>query len=435
MNKSGISQISIDNILEKRLVALQNTMIEKKISMLILFEGNDEDAKGSFINKLIKPLDQRWLNVYSIDDLADMYKNYPYLKRFWVASPTVGKISIVDKMWFRDEILANGKDEISNDYYERIVRFENQLESEGIILIKFILPSIKVNNLMIPSEPSWTILNEKTQELNDRKMFEVVIKRLEEGLAEPTNTLKQIVSDYLPKFSFDTIDLSLNLEKEIFEKRLETYHQEMKKLPERLLKSKKSIILLFEGWDGAGKSGSIGSLISPLDPRKYKVVPHATIKDFEQGRHYLYYYWNLVPKFGDILIMDRTWYKWVMENRIYNKCYEEKWNKAYTDICDMEKELADSGVIILKFWLHIDQDEQLIRFKHRMDHDSNVKENQLEDDWKNRAHWRDFEKCAEEMIDRTSKPHAPWIVVESTSSAYAKDKIFTKIFNVLNDGN
>jgi AMP-polyphosphate phosphotransferase len=440
VNSSRLEQ-DVNKSLAKSLIALQNEMIEKKVSMMIVFEGIDEIMKGKLINRLIKPLDQRWLNVYCVNDFAETYSQSPYLKKFWLMTPSVGKISIMDQVWFKDHLLKAETNDELNSIFQRMNRFEQQLKSEGVILIKFILDrqtgsstliQLLTNETTQNEGSQWVLLDEISQNLNETKMLETVKQCLEAKLHETEKiATKQREHVYEPKFSFQNIDLIPKLDSEIFELRLNDYHKRIQELSEKLKIEKKSLILLFEGWDGAGKSGSIGSVISPLDPRKYRVVPHATIKDFEPGKHYLYYYWNLIPKFGDILIMDRTWYKWVMENRIYKKCSVEKWRKAYNHITEMEKEFADSGVVILKFWLHIDKEEQLKRFNHRLQNDHTLKANQLEDDWRNREHWEEFEKCAEEMIDRTSKSYSPWIVVPSICRNYAKDKIFSSIFNAV----
>ncbi len=415
--------------LEMEWVALQKQIIEQRIPVMIIFEGDQEEMKGQLINKLIKPLDHRWINVYAVKHYQEMYMDYPYLKPFWLMTPTNGKISILDKGWYTDKLTSTRDQQELNDYSIRIAQFENQLKSEGTIIIKLFIQSTN-SPLLKKLDKGWIHLNETSVKQNEEKMLTTIIDNVKDALSKdikPTITL----TPYQPDFSFDHIDLAKSLDKETYKIRLVDYNRRMKEISNTLRTKKKSLLILLEGWDGSGKSGSIQSITAPLDPRQYKVVPHATIKDLELNHHYLYYYWSLVPKWGDILIMDRTWYKWVMENRIYNKCTAEKSERSYQHIQEMEQELYDSGVILLKFWLHIDKDEQLRRFHFRVQNDPSVKQNQLDDDWRNREKWDEFKSCAEEMIDRTSKPHVPWVVVESNSRFFARDKLFRTILDAV----
>ena len=181
------------------------------------------------------------------------------------------------------------------------------------------------------------------------------------------------------------------------------------------------VILGFEGWDAAGKGGAIKRLTSHLDPRGYKVCPTASPNDVEKSHHYLWRFWNHVPKAGHIAIFDRTWYGRVMVERLEGFCSENDWKRAYNEINEFEKELHDWGSVIIKFWVQIDKDTQLERFNERQ----NTPQKQwkiTDEDWRNREKWDQYEDAVNEMIQKTSTTYAPWHILESVDKRYARIK-------------
>ena len=131
-------------------------------------------------------------------------------------------------------------------------------------------------------------------------------------------------------------------------------------------------------------------------------------------------------------IFDRTWYGRVMVERIEGFCSREEWQRAYSEINDMEAHLAGSGAIVLKFWMHIDKDEQERRFKER-ENTPNKQWKITEEDWRNRARWEEYEKAVDEMIVKTSTDVAPWIIVPGNSKYYARIKVLETVVNVLEE--
>lgn len=171
-------------------------------------------------------------------------------------------------------------------------------------------------------------------------------------------------------------------------------------------------------------------MTEPMDPRGYEVIPTASPNDIEKAHHYLWRFWNNMPKAGHMAIFDRTWYGRVMVERIEGFCTEVEWQRAYKEINQMEEHLHHAGAIILKFWMHIDKDEQERRFNERM---SNPEKQWkiTDEDWRNREKWDAYETAVNEMIIRTSTTHAPWIIVEGNSKYYARIKVLETIVEAL----
>ncbi|MBD3322431.1 MAG: phosphate--AMP phosphotransferase, partial [Chitinivibrionales bacterium] len=186
------------------------------------------------------------------------------------------------------------------------------------------------------------------------------------------------------------------------------------------------VIIAYEGWDAAGKGGNIRRLTQELDPRGYEVVPVAAPNDIEKAHHYLWRFWQQIPKAGHITIFDRTWYGRVLVERIEGFCQKEEWKRAYREINEMEDHFTNFGTVLLKFWIHIDSEEQLRRFNSRRQ-TPHKQWKITKEDWRNREKWDEYKNAVEEMIFRTSTPAAPWIIVESNCKWYARIKVLDTV--------
>ena len=226
------------------------------------------------------------------------------------------------------------------------------------------------------------------------------------------------------------IDLSKSLTEEEYKTRLKKLQKRLAELHSELYRLRIPVVIGFEGWDAGGKGGAIKRLTSNLDPRGYRVNPTAAPNDIEKVHHYLWRFWNSVPKAGHIAIFDRTWYGRVMVERIEGFCSEAEWRRAYQEINEMESHMANAGAVVLKFWLHIDKDEQERRFKERQANPA--KQWKITDeDWRNREKWDQYEEAVNEMLIRTSTTYAPWIVVEGNDKRYARVKVLQTVVDAL----
>ena len=180
----------------------------------------------------------------------------------------------------------------------------------------------------------------------------------------------------------------------------------------------------------AGKGGNIRRVAYPLDPRGVDVHPIASPEPHELNRQFLWRFWTRLPRTGHICIFDRTWYGRVMVERLEGFCTEKDWQRAYNEINEFERQLTDWGAVVMKFWIHIDQDTQLARFTDRQ----NTPEKQwkiTEEDWRNREKWPQYEVAVDEMLHKTSTENAPWYIIESNDKKYARIKVLRLIVKKL----
>jgi polyphosphate:AMP phosphotransferase len=226
------------------------------------------------------------------------------------------------------------------------------------------------------------------------------------------------------------VDLSLYCDRKTYQKKLKEYQKKIEKLHGELYQKRIPVVIGFEGWDAAGKGGAIKRLTEKMDARGYVVNPTAAPNDLEKAHHYLWRFWKNMPKDGHIAIFDRTWYGRVMVERIEGFCTQEEWKRAYKEINDMEKDLADAGAVVLKFWMQIDKKEQEKRFRQRQENPE--KQWKItEEDWRNREKWEQYEEAVNEMLIRTSTEYAPWIVVEGNDKYYARLKVLETVIDAL----
>jgi len=181
------------------------------------------------------------------------------------------------------------------------------------------------------------------------------------------------------------------------------------------------LLVLFEGWDAAGKGGAIRRITSALDARQYHVTPIAAPTEDERAQPYLWRFWRHLPPKGRFTIYDRSWYGRVLVERVEGFAPPEDWMRAYGEINDFEEQLVSDGVILLKFWLHITKEEQLRRFKER--EKTGFKRFKItKEDWRNREKWEAYELAACDMVDRTSTEIAKWTLVEANDKHHARIK-------------
>ena len=197
-------------------------------------------------------------------------------------------------------------------------------------------------------------------------------------------------------------------------------------LSRRLRKEGRSLICAFEGVDAAGKGGAIRRLLGAIDVRNARSMAVAAPTDEERAQPYLWRFWRQLPRLGKTTIYDRTWYGRVLVERVEGFCAKEDWTRAYAEIAAFEEELAQSGVIVCKFWLQISPEEQLRRFKDRVK--TPFKQYKItEDDWRNRGKWDAYQAAAIDMIEKTSTPDAPWTLIEAEDKRWARLRVMKTV--------
>lgn len=475
-----------------RLGLAQRRLKEAGIPVLILFDGMDAAGKGTQINRLIQFLDPRGFDVYASSRVTEDEAMRPFLWRFWTLTPENGRIAVFDRSWYRkvreDRFEGRTAKKELAEAFRDICSFEKQLTDSKAVIIKLFLyisreeqkkrfkkleesgetawrvtkedwkrnedydRYLKINEEMLERTDTeyapWTIIEATDKSYGAMKILKTVTETLEDALAktaeeERLKEEKKKAAETLLKAGenpaensryqngvLSGIDLSKTMPRETYKKEIDRLQKKLELLHSELYRLRIPVVLGFEGWDAGGKGGAIRRLTSHLDPRGYQVCPTAAPNDIEKKHHYLWRFWNHMPKAGHIAIFDRTWYGRVMVERIEGFCREEEWRRAYQEINEMESHLVNAGAVVLKFWLQIDKDEQKRRFEERM----RIPEKQwkiTDEDWRNREKWDQYELAVNEMLVRTSTTYAPWIVVEGNYKYYARVKVLRTVVEAL----
>ena len=228
----------------------------------------------------------------------------------------------------------------------------------------------------------------------------------------------------------ETIDLTHTLDRQAYVREVTRRQIQLRELGYKVYLQKRPVILVFEGWDAAGKGGAIKRITEKLDPRGYVVYPISAPQGEDRTRHYLFRFWRRLPERGQIAIFDRSWYGRVLVERIEGFARQAEWQRAYKEINSFERQLREFGVILVKFWIHISREEQLRRFEERKA--IGYKAWKLtEEDWRNREKWAAYEDAVEQMLVKTSTATAPWTLIEGNDKYWARSRVLARLVKIL----
>ena len=458
-----------------QLAGLQQRIQQAGLPVIVLLEGWSAAGKGRTIQALIRELDPRFFKVLSVSDPTPAELRWPFLKRHFETIPAAGKVLFLDTGWMEESVRAYLRGDLSEAEYqrrlERINIFERQLAAGGYLLIKLFLhidqqtQKQRLDNLAADRETAWRV-NEADRRQNKNYDKELAaFDRCLEATHRPWAPWKIIDSaqaakanlaaadwvyericaalearpvpehpsyrwEMAPPLPLAQADLTQALEDKEYRRQLKKCRKKLAALHNELYRKKVPVVIAYEGWDAAGKGGNIKRLASALDPRGYEVLPIAAPTRDELARHYLWRFWTRLPKTGHIAIFDRSWYGRVMVERLEGFCTADDWQRAYDEINEFEQELTDSGMVVIKFWVHIDSDTQLSRFNERQA-DPAKQWKITEEDWRNRDKWDAYEVAVNEMLARTSTAFAPWHILESVDKKYARIKAMKTVIEAL----
>ncbi|MBQ1310525.1 MAG: phosphate--AMP phosphotransferase [Blautia sp.] len=462
---------------QTELAAFQTKIKEAKLPVMVIFEGWGAAGKGSIIGKVIKNIDPRFFRVKTMAAPTPEEKRYPFLYRYLLEIPEAGKFTFFDAYWMEEVTSALMTGELSEDEYKKRIRSinttERSLTDNGYLVMKFFFQISKKeqkkrldalqedkntrwrvskgdlhqNSLYDKyldvfdqylsdtnrSSAPWYIIDAKNKKWAELQVLQFLNQGIDTALKNHSLAAPILQNTFPLKPIPKLADVSLKdktLTEEEYDAELDRLHKELSDLHNELYRKKIPVVIAYEGWDAAGKGGNIKRITSALDPRGYQVQPIASPEPHEKARHFLWRFWTRLPKDGHIAIFDRTWYGRVMVERLEGFCSENDWQRAYNEINEFEKELADWGAVVIKFWVQIDNQTQLERFTDRQ----NTPEKQwkiTDEDWRNREKWDQYEEAINEMLQKTNTAFAPWHILESNDKKYARIKALKIVVKAL----
>lgn len=480
IDKSDYKPIMTD--LERRLGQLQREAKDAEIPIIILFEGWDAAGKGTLINRLTLALDPRGFTVYPVHPPNEEERFRPFLWRFWTKIPGEGQIAIFNRSWLgrllEDRIDKKIKGSTLTKAYADVNSMERQLYNNGYLIIKFFLHISKKEQKKrfknLGSNPAttwrvkdidlahhkqyeqferlyeemlvktstdvapWIIVEAHDRRFATLKIFKSVTDAIQQKIEETKRRKKQKPEKSQPSIQLpvlsdsilDRADLSLSLSRKDYDRDLKKYQERIRDLEHEVYVQRIPVVIVYEGWDAAGKGGNIKRLVQRMDPRGYEVIPIGAPNEIELQHHYLWRFRKHFPKAGHFVIFDRSWYGRVLVERVEAFCTESEWKRAYSEINEMEEHWANFGAVIVKFWVHISKEEQLNRFESREKLDYK-RWKITEEDWRNRDKWDQYKEAVDEMLFRTSTSYAPWTIIEADSKRYARIKALKTVIKAV----
>ncbi|MEI6232987.1 MAG: polyphosphate:AMP phosphotransferase [Planctomycetota bacterium] len=458
-------------LLREALLSVQHDVLAaKKFPVIIVIGGVDGAGKGETVNLFNEWMDPRHIDTHAFGPMSEEESQRPPMWRFWRALPPKGRIGVLFGSWYSDPISdrLHGVTKTSDlrQSIHEIRHFERMLATDGALILKFWFHISKkhqkqrLNELRAAPETRWRVtdaewanykLYDKNYRLSEYVLREtstgeapwmiiegtdphyraieagtLLLEALKKRLANPTLVPAATPAPIKPPLDehnvLNALDYSQRLEKSEYTKQLEKLQGTLSLLTRKKRFRKKSLIIVFEGQDAAGKGSAIRRITGALDARQYRVIPIAAPTEEERAQQYLWRFWRHLPLKGRVTIFDRSWYGRVLVERVENFCSESDWMRAYNEIVEFEEQLASNDVIVVKFWLAITMDQQLERFNQRKD--TAFKQFKITDeDWRNRDKWPLYERAVCDMVERTSTQTAPWNIIPANDKQFARIQI------------
>lgn len=472
-----------EKALRERLLSLQFRLQSARFSVVLVFAGVNAAGKSEMINQLNTWLDPRWLDTHAYGEPTEETRQRPLFWHYWRDLPAMGRMGLFLSSWYSQPVLDKVYGQIDDALFQarlmQIAGFERMLADDGTLVLKFWMHLDKkvqkkrMNQLEKDPLTAWrvsdkdwehyyhyddfvhtaeTVLHKtgsaqtpwlivEGEDANYRSITvgEALADALEKQLARQQYADKrhsessmrvlstQVESEVTANASnihplLASIDLSQTLASDDYKHQLAQLQAKLGLLTQQAQLRGMTQVIVFEGWDAAGKGSAIRRITQALDARQFSVHPIAAPSDEELAHHYLWRFWRRLPRAGKVAIFDRSWYGRVLVERVEGFTCESAWMRAYAEITDFEEQLVDQGILVSKFWLNISPEEQLRRFNER----ANVPWKQFkltDDDWRNREKRPLYEQAVADMIERTSTYFAPWTLVAAEDKHWARIQI------------
>lgn len=468
--------------LRAELLAAQQLLRDAEFPVIVLFGGVDTAGKGETLNLLSEWMDPRWIVSRAWGDPSDEERERPEFWRYWRGLPPSGQVGLLLSAWYSTPVLDRVHRRIGPARFDRrltgITRFERALADDGAVILKFWMhldrESQRRRLKRLEQDPlqrwrvrkaqwrnwrlydrfvdaaeralsvtsteyaPWVIVEGADARYRAITVATRVREAIHAGLARPVRSsprapsgppdhngdpVRTTLDEVAQRYNvLAQLDMTQVLEKASFERALRRLQGRLNRLHRRAAQRGIATLLVFEGWDAAGKGGAIRRITAALDARDYDVIPIAAPTDEERAHHYLWRFWRHVARAGRVTVFDRSWYGRVLVERVEGLSTADESARAYGEINDFEDQLTAHGTLIVKFWLHVTKDEQLRRFKDRKQ-TPHKRWKITDEDWRNRKRWDDYERAVNVMIERTSTQRAPWTLVEGNDKHFARIKV------------
>jgi len=443
---------------------------QRKTPVVVLISGQDGAGKGETINVLYEWMDPRFISTLAFSEPSDEERERPPMWRYWRSLPPKGRVGIFAGSWYSDPIRERIQGEISvkelDARAEQINRFEQMLVAEGALVLKFWFHLSKdgqkqrlkalsadprtawrvtpwnwerlktydqlqevaghLLRLTNTAAAPWVVVEGTDDRYRSLTVGKVLLAAISQKLAQTTPPRPPVAPmvrvDLDGRNVLSEMDLSLTLADKPYKDELARWQGRLSELLRDPRFKHRALVCAFEGVDAAGKGGAIRRIAAAMDARQYQVTPVAAPTDEEKAQPHLWRFWRHLPRHGQVAIFDRTWYGRVLVERVEGFCTEADWLRAYSEINDFEHEMIDAGVIVVKFWLQISQEEQLKRFKAR-EQVAFKRFKITQEDWRNREKWVEYQQAICDMVERTSTGESPWTLVEANDKNFARVKI------------
>lgn len=456
---------------------LQRLMVTKKIPVMVVFEGVHAAGKGRLANELLLAFDARYTDFYSTHKPTPEELRRPLLWQYFVNTPVYGNTNIYYRSWYSLYIaLLNDKIEFKKyedkkSLVKEMLDFERALHADGTVLIKFYV-SISKEKQQEHIQKMWgnprTMWKAQEYDKDNDERYEIEMRRLlkisdtkeapwnhicydvretavNEMLRKVVAVMEKAIMEFDMKHAQERVNdgdfsgktsgplsdhnKTVEIDKKEYRDKLTDLQLRMREVQYMLYEKKIPLFIVYEGWDAAGKGGNIKRLVTPLDPTGYAVHTTAAPNDLEKNHNYLWRFWNTIPKTGHISIYDRSWYGRLMVERVEGFATNEEWKRAYDEINGFEESQTNFGALIIKIFLNITKEEQLQRFQERQA-DPNKVWKITDEDWRNRDKWDVYVEAVNDMIRKTDKKDAPWIIINGNDKKYARIQALETIISI-----
>lgn len=486
-------QEDYDAVADELRVRLLNAQFDLRTAdfpVLLLLTGDDRPGMEYVLGEIGGWLDARYLKLESFAPATEEERERPRFWRYWRALPRDGQVGVMVGGWAGGTCSGRMKGDVSREDFLRAIEHDNRFEAcqsdDGALVLKFWFHLDKkahrkrLRAAKKSPRQLWYV-DERDEDIYEN--YDKVVAVADEYL-DRTNTIDapwHVIDGSDPaaaslQFARTTLeaiearlagngqsalmtaaaeattanaaggppsaiastsphalaamDLTASLDRNHYDKALTTASARLKNLADDATEARVTTVLVFEGWDAAGKGGVIRRLTRPLDPRNTRVIPIAAPSADELAHHYLRRFWRHLPRAGSTLIFDRSWYGRVLVERVEGLATASEWGRAYQEIREFERQLVEHGYVLLKFWLHLDPDEQLRRFEAR--EQTPYKKYKISDeDYRNRNRWDDYVTAVDDMVHYTDSRESPWHLISSQDKRWARVRVIETVCDAL----